>query len=84
MSRNEINRSIVPLILLVFALGCGSSFYSGVNDADNKVERGRLKFAKSALDLNTGTDPIYRKVRQYFFWTANNGLRLATNTSPRE
>jgi hypothetical protein len=82
MSRNEINLSTALLILSAFALGCGSSFYSGVNDSDNKVERGRLKFAKSAIDLNTGTDPIYRKVRQYFFvdgkeWTPEGDEHLA-------
>ena len=81
MSRNEINLSTALLILSAFALGCGSS-YTGVNDSDNKVERGRLKFAKSAIDLNTGTDPIYRKVRQYFFvdgkqWTPEGDEHLA-------
>lgn len=72
---------MVLLILLVFALGCGSS-YQGVNDADTKVERGRLKFAQSVIDLHTGTAPIYRSVRPSFFvngkqWTPAGDEHLA-------
>src|ERR1700742_4728354 len=81
MRTNENNLSMVLLILLVFALGCGSS-YKGVNDADTKVERGRLKFAQSVIDLHTGTAPIYRSVRPSFFvngrqWTPAGDEHLA-------
>ena len=66
-------------LLCGVALGC---HYSGSNDRESKVERGRLKFAKCAIDINTGKDPIYRDVEQKVFvngreWSPSGDQKFA-------
>jgi hypothetical protein len=81
MRRNQNNLLIGLLTLAAFALGCGSS-YKGVNDADTRVERGRLRFTQSVIDLHTQTAPIYRHVQPNFFvngrrWSPAGDEKLA-------
>ncbi len=67
MRTNLKNLSTLLVVWLFVALGCGSSS-KGTDDADApKVERGRLRFAKSATDIHDGRTPIYRNVRQRLF-----------------
>ncbi|MBS1793316.1 MAG: hypothetical protein JSS81_05650 [Acidobacteria bacterium] len=79
---NSLNFSIALLILALIALGCtGKNIDADDRDAP-KVERGRLKFAKSVKYLNIGDEPVSRDVKQYFFvdgkpWAPVNDPQLA-------
>jgi hypothetical protein len=67
MRANFNNLSLVLFIGMFFTLGCAGE-YKNIADADApKVERGRLKFAKSVKYLNIGWIPVYHEVRQGIF-----------------
>src|SRR5262245_5536737 len=67
MRINPANLTILLAVWILLVLGC-SSKNTDAGDADApKVERGRLKFAKSLKSLRIGDGYSFRDVKQYFF-----------------
>jgi hypothetical protein len=84
--------SILLLIWTVLVLGCTGKNVKATDEDAPKVERGRLKFAKSVKYLTVGQEPVSRDVQQFFFvggkeWKPENDPDLANrinwcDTSP--
>jgi len=66
MKTNMNNLSILFLIGLFLALGCGDSS-SGDSSNERKVERGRLKFVASATSIHSNTRSYYRSTNRSFY-----------------
>jgi hypothetical protein len=79
---NLNNFSVLLLVWTILVLGCTGKNVSATDEDAPKVERGRLKFAKSVKYLNVGREPVSREVEQFFFvggkeWKPENDPNLA-------
>ncbi len=67
MKINRKNLSILGAVWLFLVFGCTSKNTDADDPDAQKVERGRLKFAKGLKSLRIGSSYVYRDVKQYFF-----------------